>query len=86
MRRDAHVDDIGSDEANLGVLRGVARPENHQILTACRRVGDVRVHEHEIEEIGADVLANHTEVVGHSVAVGFAWLSGQVADVELQGR
>src|SRR6059058_39257 len=29
VRRDAHVDDIGSDEANLGVLRGVARPENH---------------------------------------------------------
>src|SRR5438105_3215358 len=80
------VHDVRRDESDLRVPRDVRGPEDHRGLTAGRRVGRVRVDEHEIEKIRADVLADHTKVVLHPVTVGLAWLSRQVADVKLQCR
>ena len=64
--------------------RDVRGPEDHRRLTAGRCVGRVRVDEHEIEEVGAHMLADHSQVVLHAVAVRLARLSGEVADIELE--
>src|SRR5207302_9476776 len=80
VRGDADVDHIRGDETHLRVPCGVDRPEYHGSLTARRRVRSVRVHEHEVEEVGADVLADNAKVVVDSIALGLAGLRGEIAD------
>ena len=83
---DLHVDHVCRDESDLGMARGVQRPEDHRCLAAGRRIRVVRVDQHEVEQVRPDMLPDDAQVIVHPEAFGLAGLCGEVADVELQRR